>query len=138
MRRALAIVAMVAFAAACRHAAQGPPARPAPPISNQVARPAPPADPGPSVTAIEPTHGDAAGGTYVKIVGSGFLAGGARAAKVYFGASEGAVMRFASDREMIVEAPAGKPDETVDVVVRFAPGGEHRLPGAFTFVVLHR
>ena len=34
---------------------------------------------------------------------------------------------------MIVQAPAGKPGETVDVRVIFEPGGEHKLPKAFTF-----
>ena len=33
---------------------------------------------------------------------------------------------------MIVEAPAGKPGK-VDVLVVFEPGGEMKLPGAFTY-----
>jgi hypothetical protein len=96
------------------------------------------ADPKPTpklaVTAIEPSKGDADGGTYVRINGSRFLADGARSAKVYFGNHAGTVVRFASDSEMIVQAPGGKPNETVDVIVMFEPGGEHKLPKAFTFV----
>ncbi len=88
------------------------------------------------VTGLEPTKGDVDGGTYVKISGDAFTCGGSclRAAKVYFGSRQGTVIRFASDSELIVEAPAGKAGEVVDVLVIFAPGGELRLPKAFTFV----
>jgi hypothetical protein len=87
-----------------------------------------------SLTALEPHTGDAAGGTYVRITGTHFIADGARSAKVYFGAHQGAITRFASDTELIVEAPGGTPDEVVDVVVIFEPGGEMKLPHAFRFV----
>lgn len=87
-----------------------------------------------AVTAIEPSKGDAEGGTYVRITGTRFIADGARKAKVYFGTHQGAVVRFASDTELIVQAPGGKPNETVDVLVLFEPGGERRLAKAFTFV----
>lgn len=137
-RGTMRVVALVALAAACHHdVTPRPPASPAAPISNQVATPVPPAPPtdaGPSVTSIKPDRGEADGGTYAVIHGSGFLADGARAAKVYFGAQQGMVVRFASDTELIVQAPAGKLGDKVDVVVIFEPGGEHRLPGAFTFV----
>jgi hypothetical protein len=86
------------------------------------------------VTSVSPEKGDADGGTYVHINGSGFMANGARSAKVYFGARAGAVIRFASDGEMIVEAPGGHPNETVDVLVLFEPGGELKLQHAFTFI----
>jgi hypothetical protein len=86
------------------------------------------------VTSIEPNHGDADGGSYVKIHGNRFLADGARNAKVYFGSHAGSVVRFASDSEMIVQAPGGKPGETVDVLIIFEPGGEMKLPKGFTFV----
>ncbi len=87
-----------------------------------------------AVTAIDPSAGDSEGGTYARIIGSRFIADGARNAKVYFGSHEGTVIRFASDSELIVEAPAGKVDEKVDVRVVFDPGGEQKLVGAFTFV----
>jgi len=43
-------------------------------------------------------------------------------------------VRFASDLEIIAEAPGGKANETVDVLLLFEPGGERKLPGAFTFL----
>jgi hypothetical protein len=86
------------------------------------------------VTGIEPDKGDVEGGTYVRIKGNRFIADGARNAKVYFGSRQGTVVRFASDSELIVEAPGGKPNETVDVLIIFEPGGELKVPKAFTFV----
>lgn len=91
-------------------------------------------DPKLKITGIEPDKGDAAGGTYVRIYGNRFVADGARSAKVYFGDRQAASPRFASDGEMIVEAPGGKPNTTVDVLVIFEPGGELKLKNAFTFV----
>ena len=86
------------------------------------------------VTGLEPEKGDVEGGTYVKIYGNRFVADGARNAKVYFGKRQGTVVRFASDSELIVEAPGGGPNETVDVLIIFEPGGELKIPKAFTFV----
>ena len=86
------------------------------------------------VTGIEPDKGDIEGGTYVRIKGNRFIADGARNAKVYFGSRQGTVVRFASDSELIVEAPGGKANETVDVLIIFEPGGELKIPKAFTFV----
>ncbi|MBV8759754.1 MAG: IPT/TIG domain-containing protein [Deltaproteobacteria bacterium] len=86
------------------------------------------------VTGIEPEKGDVEGGTYVRIKGNRFIADGARNAKVYFGSREGTVVRFASDSELIVEAPGGKPNETVDVLIIFEPGGELKIAKGFTFV----
>ena len=86
------------------------------------------------VTGIEPEKGDVEGGTYVRIKGNRFIADGARNAKVYFGSRQGTVVRFASDSELIVEAPGGKPNETVDVLIIFEPGGELKIPKGFTFV----
>ncbi len=86
------------------------------------------------VTGIEPDKGDVEGGTYVKIYGNRFIADGARNAKVFFGSRQGTVVRFASDSELIVEAPGGKPNETVDVLIVFEPGGEMKIPHGFTFV----
>jgi len=86
------------------------------------------------VTGIEPEKGDVNGGTYVRIKGNRFIADGARNAKVYFGSRQGTVVRFASDSELIVEAPGGKPNETVDVLIIFEPGGELKISKGFTFV----
>ncbi|MFT3692662.1 MAG: IPT/TIG domain-containing protein [Kofleriaceae bacterium] len=86
------------------------------------------------LTGIEPAKGDVDGGTYVRITGNRFIADGARNAKVYFGNRQGTVVRFASDTELIVEAPGGKVGEVVDVLVIFEPGGEMKLPQAFTFI----
>src|ERR1700709_280601 len=80
------------------------------------------------VTGIEPDKGDVEGGTYVRIKGNRFIADGARNAKVYFGSRQGTVVRSASDSELIVEAPGGKANETVDVLIIFEPGGELKVP----------
>lgn len=87
-----------------------------------------------TVTGLDPPKGDIEGGTYVRITGTGFTSDGPRNVKVYFGARQGTVVRFASDTELIVEAPGGKAKQTVDVLLIFDPGGELKLPKAFTFV----
>ena len=89
------------------------------------------------VTGIEPEQGDVEGGTYVKIYGNRFVADGARNAKVYFGSRQGTVVRFASESELVVEAPGGKPNEVVDVLIIFEPGGELKIAKGFTFVEKH-
>jgi hypothetical protein len=87
------------------------------------------------VTGLEPERGDVEGGTYVRIKGNAFLANGQpRSAKVYFGSRQGTVVRFASDKELIVEAPGGKPNEVVDVLIIFEGAGELKIPKGFTFV----
>jgi hypothetical protein len=95
-------------------------------------------DPTLKVTGIDPDKGDAEGGTYVRIKGNRFIADGAMNAKVYFGGHQGTVIRFASDSELIVEAPGGKVGDTVDVLIMFEGGkvgqAEKKIPHAFTFV----
>lgn len=86
------------------------------------------------VRAIEPNEGSVEGGTYVSIRGTGFASGTSRTAKLYFDSKEGTVIRIANDSEVIAEAPAGKLNQTVDIRIVFEPGGEFRLPKAFTFV----
>ena len=86
------------------------------------------------VTDLTPATGDSEGGTYVVIKGNRFLKDGPRNAKVYFGSRQGTVIRFASDSELIVEAPGGKPNEVVDVLIVFDPGGQLKIPGGFRFV----
>jgi hypothetical protein len=89
---------------------------------------------GNSSKACPPVTGDIEGGTYVVIKGNRFMKDGPRNAKVYFGSRQGTVVRFQSDSELIVQAPGGKPDETVDVLVVFDPGGQMKIPNAFKFV----
>ncbi|GEM_PF-1738790 len=86
------------------------------------------------VTGIEPEKGDVEGGTYVRIKGNRFVNDGPRTTKVYFGSRQGTVVRFASDSELIVEAPGGKPGEKVDVLIIFDPGGQLKIKDGFTFV----
>ena len=86
------------------------------------------------VTGLEPTKGDIEGGTYVVIKGNRFMKDGPRNAKIYFGSRQGSVVRFQSDSELIVQAPGGKHDETVDVLVIFDPGGQLKIPNAFKFI----
>ncbi|MBK7071850.1 MAG: IPT/TIG domain-containing protein [Myxococcales bacterium] len=84
------------------------------------------------VNGLEPRTGDAMGGQIVQINGQNFMKT-TRTVKVYFGDQIGNFIRFKSDSEMVVEAPGGKPDATVDVLVVFQPGGEITIPKAFTF-----
>jgi len=86
------------------------------------------------VTGLEPEKGDINGGTYVRIKGNRFLADGARNAKVYFGSRQANVVRFASDSELIVEAPGGKVGDKVDVLIIFEPGGEMKIAKGFEFI----
>lgn len=84
------------------------------------------------VHGLEPRVGDSMGGQIVLVTGQNFMKT-TRTVKVYFGDQIGNFIRFRSDSEMIVEAPGGKPDTTVDVLVVFEPGGEITIPKAFTF-----
>ena len=91
------------------------------------------------VTGIEPDKGDFEGGTYVRIKGNGFLVdskgnSAPANAKVYFGSRQGEVIRFASSEELIVQAPGGKVNETVDVLIIFEGRGELKIPKGFTFI----
>jgi hypothetical protein len=86
------------------------------------------------VTGIDPKKGDFNGGQLVRITGNRFQAEGVRSAKVYFGARQANVIRFNGDYELIVQAPGGDVGQTVDVLVIFEPGGELRIPKAFTFI----
>ena len=91
------------------------------------------------VTGLDPERGDVEGGTYVRILGNGFLnddKGNTTPgnAKVYFGSRQGEVIRFASGNEIIVQAPGGKPNEVVDVLIIFEGRGEKKLERSFTFV----
>jgi hypothetical protein len=91
-------------------------------------------DPKLKVTGLDPSTGDALGGSYVRIMGNRFTADGARIAKIYFGGQAGQFVRFASDSEMVVQAPGGKPGDVVDVLVIFEPGGELKIAKGFKYV----
>ncbi len=86
------------------------------------------------VTNVEPSEGNVEGGTYVRIRGNRFTKEGPRTTKVYFGSRQGTVVRFASDSELIVEAPGGKLGDKVDLLIIFDPGGQIKIKDAFTFV----
>ena len=91
-------------------------------------------DPKLKVTNLSPDKGDSDGGTYVVIKGNRFIKDGPRNAKIYFGSRQGTVVRFASDTELIVEAPGGKANEKADVLIIFEPGGELKIPNGFTWI----
>jgi len=91
-------------------------------------------DPKLKVTDLSPDTGDASGGTYVVIKGNRFIKDGPRNAKIYFGSRQGSIVRFQSDSELIVQAPGGKVDDVVDVLVIFDPGGQLTIKKAFKFV----
>jgi IPT/TIG domain-containing protein len=90
------------------------------------------------VTGIEPDRGDINGDQYVVIKGNRFVADGPRKADVYFGKAsayrKATVVRFASDKQLIVRSPGGKSGEVADVLVVFEPGGQLLIPNAFTYV----
>ena len=86
------------------------------------------------VTGLDPEKGDAAGRTTVRIKGNRFTADGPRTAKVYFGGRLAEVTGFESDSTLVVVAPGGKPNEAVDVLIIFDPGGQLKIPGGFRFV----
>ncbi len=86
------------------------------------------------VTGIDPEKGDTQGGTTVRIKGNRFNADGPRTARVYFGGRQGNVVGFESDSVLVVQAPGGKPNELVDVLIVFDPGGQLKIPGGFRFV----
>ena len=91
------------------------------------------------VTNIDPDKGAADGGAYVRIHGNRFLTddNGNPApanAKIFFGSRQGTIVRFASDDEIIAQAPGGKVGETVDVLITFEGRGEIKILKAFTFV----
>ena len=86
------------------------------------------------VTGLDPERGDAAGRTTVRIKGNRFTADGPRTAKVYFGGRPAEVTGFENDSTLVVVAPGGKPNEVVDVLIVFDPGGQLKISGGFRFV----
>jgi hypothetical protein len=92
-------------------------------------------DNGPWITlsGVEPSEAEP--GTPVILKGSNFAAARDQRAliAVHFGGKLVKVIRVASDRELIVEAPKGKPGDVVDVHATFDPGGKAKLAKAFTY-----
>jgi hypothetical protein len=86
------------------------------------------------VTGIDPDKGDTEGESYVHIKGNRFTVDGPRTAKVFFGGRPGRVISFPSDGDMVVQPPGGKPNEVVDVLIVFDPGGTLKIPNGFRFV----
>ena len=41
--------------------------------------------------------------------------------------------RFESDSVLVVEAPGGKPNDVVDVLIIFDPGGQLKIAGGFRY-----
>ena len=86
------------------------------------------------VTGIDPTSGDFQGGTKVTIQGNRFTKDGQRAASVYFGGKKADVLGFGGDTQLVVKTPGGNPNEKVDVLIIFEPGGEITLKQAYTYI----
>jgi hypothetical protein len=84
--------------------------------------------PAPQVQSITPNSGPAAGGTTVKIKGSGFLS----SATVTIGAAAAAEVKFVSSSELTAKTPAGSGSQEVVV----SDAGENSKDGPrFTYVV---
>lgn len=84
------------------------------------------------VTGLDPTSGDAAGGSRVEVKGENFKKG-THGVRVYFGDEPGTFLRIVDDETILIEAPGGKAGSTVDVLIIFEPGGEITIPRGFTF-----
>ena len=74
-----------------------------------------------------PSTGPAAGGSDVRITGTGFLSG---ATTVRFGGTDAANVTVMSSRELIARTPAGSGTVSIDVRT---PAGEVPLPNAFSY-----
>ncbi len=85
------------------------------------------------VTGIEPDRGNTNGETYVRIKGNRFTADGPRNVQVFFGGQHGEVIRFESDTELVVRPPGGKPNDVVDVLIIFDPGGRKTIPHGYSY-----
>jgi hypothetical protein len=85
----------------------------------------------PTVTSLSPKSGSAAGGTLVKITGTG-LAG---ATAVMFGSVEAHIVAVKSNTSISVEAPAGTVGAAVDVTVT-TPGGTSSISAKDRFSYL--
>jgi hypothetical protein len=72
----------------------------------------------PAVTGLDPSHGPAAGGNQVTIIGVGFSGTPA----VMFGSNSATNVRLLGSTTITADAPAGKAGQTVDITVTTADG----------------
>ena len=84
------------------------------------------------VFSAYPSSGELAGGSFVTIRGSSFMAT-PRTAKVFFGATEATSVRIASDNEILAEVPPQETEGFVELRVVFEPGGPATVPYGFTY-----
>ena len=90
-------------------------------------------DPGLRITGIEPNVGPVTGGGTVTVSGSGFQAGGVKGVRVYFGENESRRVFIEGDGMIKVEPPAGKAEQTVDVMFLFDDARKLEYPKAYTY-----
>jgi hypothetical protein len=83
----------------------------------------------PTVTGINPSQGNSAGGTQVTITGSGFTG----ATRVQFGNNAATNFRVVSDTQITATAPAGQPGSQIDVTVTSRQGTTSATNGATRF-----
>lgn len=83
----------------------------------------------PTVTALSPTSGPAAGGTAVTVTGTGLTG----ATAVAFGSAEATSLVVVSDTEVTVDSPAGTDGTSVDVTVT-TPVGTSAAGVTFSYV----
>ena len=81
----------------------------------------------PTISAVSPDHGPAAGGNDVTITGTGFLS----ATSVTFGGVPGIGFHVSSDTSIIITAPASASGGPVDVVVHTAD--EESVPATYSY-----
>jgi hypothetical protein len=127
----LALFGLTVATAAADPKPPKPPPPPPPPPAHEI-------NASVSVTGLDPAVGDAEGGTYLHVVGKGFMTrrGGDApdGIKIYFGNHQGEIVRIEDDTHFIVEAPGGKAGESVDVLVIWNAHGQTKLAKAFRFV----
>lgn len=90
-------------------------------------------DKGLRIEKIEPDHGPAHGSSQITIHGSGFQSEGALGVKVYFGDKQGRNAHFQGDEKLIVDPPAGKKGDTVDLRIMFDDGRSKVIEAAYTY-----
>ncbi|HEX6882807.1 MAG TPA: IPT/TIG domain-containing protein [Planctomycetota bacterium] len=89
----------------------------------------------PTLTAVAPVRGPAAGGTTVTLTGSGFLVDQPGTPSVLFGGFGATNVVVVSDTSLTCTSPSGGPNTQVDVRVITANGSALR-PGAFRYNAL--
>lgn len=86
-----------------------------------------------SITGVEPSKGKFIGGDRVKILGTGFQAGGQQGITVYFGGKKATNCSINSNTEVVCETPAGEKNSDVDVEVQFDDARSKKLAKAFKY-----